>query len=131
MLRRMTIRDYASAINLLNTLQSNAAVIESIRKQGGKNGSDQVLESIEYWKRIGYQVEFIALSLSSVSGGIRLTRAHVLAGRTEPVKCDSYYGYERERVDLRFYQSTLDNVSTRSQDRIIYFTPFSSRQRTN
>lgn len=51
-----TPRTYSQAIELLNSLQSNAAVIEAIRKSGGKGGEAQVLESLEYLKRIGYQV---------------------------------------------------------------------------
>lgn len=49
-------RTYADAINLLNSLQSNAAVIEAIRKGGGKSGDQLMEEMIEYLTRIGYQV---------------------------------------------------------------------------
>ncbi|GAA5868554.1 hypothetical protein JCM1840_005487 [Sporobolomyces johnsonii] len=47
-------RNYAAAIDALNSLQSNAAVIEAIRKSGGKGGDAQMIESVEYLKRIGY-----------------------------------------------------------------------------
>ena len=49
-------RTYADAINRLNSLQSNAAVIESIRQSGGKGGDAQLLETVEYLQRIGYKV---------------------------------------------------------------------------
>ena len=52
-------RTYAQAITLLNSLQSNAAVIEAIRLSGGKGGEVQVLESLEYFKRIGYEVSLV------------------------------------------------------------------------
>lgn len=54
-----TPKTYAQAIQLLNSLQSNAAVIEAIRLSGGKGGEAQVLESLEYLKRIGYEVSFV------------------------------------------------------------------------
>ncbi|KAI5474406.1 hypothetical protein MNV49_003374 [Pseudohyphozyma bogoriensis] len=50
-------RTYADAINALNSLQSNAAVIEAIRLSGGKGGEAQIVESLEYLKRIGYSPE--------------------------------------------------------------------------
>lgn len=49
-------RSYVDAINLLNSLQSNAAVIEAIRKGGGKSGDQLMEEMVEYLTRIGYQV---------------------------------------------------------------------------
>lgn len=54
-------RTYGDAISLLNSLQSNAAVIEAIRKGGGKNGEAQVVESLEYLGRIGYKVSLTAV----------------------------------------------------------------------
>ncbi|GAA5991781.1 hypothetical protein JCM10908_001140 [Rhodotorula pacifica] len=47
-------RSYAQAIDALNGLQSNAAVIEAIRKSGGKGGDVQLKEQLEYMQRIGY-----------------------------------------------------------------------------
>ncbi|GAA6016067.1 hypothetical protein JCM8202_005400 [Rhodotorula sphaerocarpa] len=47
-------RSYASAIEALNGLQSNAAVIDAIRKSGGKGGDVQLREQLEYMQRIGY-----------------------------------------------------------------------------
>lgn len=55
-IRMSSSRSYSDAIAQLNSLQSNAAVIELIRKQGGKGGEQQVVESIEYLSRIGYKV---------------------------------------------------------------------------
>ncbi|KWU45852.1 FolC bifunctional protein [Rhodotorula sp. JG-1b] len=47
-------RSYAQAIDALNGLQSNAAVIDAIRKSGGKGGDVQLKEQLEYMQRIGY-----------------------------------------------------------------------------
>jgi folylpolyglutamate synthase len=58
-----TRRSYADAIDLLNSLQSNAAVIDAIRKGGGKGGEEQVAESVEYLRRIGYHVSIPPPSL--------------------------------------------------------------------
>jgi folylpolyglutamate synthase len=60
LLSRMTggtsTRSYAQAIDALNGLQSNAAVIDAIRKSGGKGGDVQLKEQLEYMQRIGYSV---------------------------------------------------------------------------
>ncbi|KAK4050828.1 Folylpolyglutamate synthetase [Microbotryomycetes sp. JL201] len=47
-------RTYRDAIDGLNSLQSNAQVIEQIRLSGGKGGELQMVEGREYLKRIGY-----------------------------------------------------------------------------
>ncbi|GAA5850349.1 hypothetical protein JCM3766R1_004319 [Sporobolomyces carnicolor] len=47
-------RSYVAAIDALNSLQSNAAVIDAIRKSGTTNGEAQMVEGVEYLKRIGY-----------------------------------------------------------------------------
>ncbi|GAA5869112.1 hypothetical protein JCM3774_003954 [Rhodotorula dairenensis] len=54
MSRGTTARSYAQAIDALNGLQSNAAVIDAIRKSGGKGGDVQLNEQLEYMHRIGY-----------------------------------------------------------------------------
>lgn len=60
-------RSYADAINSLNSLQSNAAVIESIRQSGGKGGDQQLLETVEYLARIGYKVGRWAVLLAHLA----------------------------------------------------------------
>ncbi|KAL7339224.1 Mur ligase [Rhodotorula toruloides] len=50
-----TARSYAAAIDALNGLQSNAQVIDAIRKSGGKGGDVQLREQVEYMRRIGYE----------------------------------------------------------------------------
>ncbi|GAA5939415.1 tetrahydrofolate synthase [Sporobolomyces koalae] len=47
-------RSYSAAIEALNSLQSNAAVIDAIRKSGTTNGEAQMVEGVEYLHRIGY-----------------------------------------------------------------------------
>lgn len=54
-------RSYSEAIDALNGLQSNAAVIDAIRKSGGKGGDVQLNEQLEYMKRIGYAVSHLSL----------------------------------------------------------------------
>ncbi|KAK0555349.1 Folylpolyglutamate synthetase [Tilletia horrida] len=50
-------RTYADAIEALNTLQSNAATIEAIRKSGGRLNDFAIPEMVEYLGRIGYTQE--------------------------------------------------------------------------
>ncbi|CAD6885235.1 unnamed protein product [Tilletia controversa] len=47
-------RSYAAAIEALNSLQSNAAAIEALRKSGGRLSEFAHPEMIEYLGRIGY-----------------------------------------------------------------------------
>lgn len=47
---------YEEAIAALNTLQSNAAVIDAIRKSGGKLNDFALPEMVEYLERIGWKV---------------------------------------------------------------------------
>jgi len=50
---------YAEAITALNTLQSNASVIEAIRRSGGKLNDFAIPEMVEYLQRIGWKVSLI------------------------------------------------------------------------
>ncbi|GAA5974729.1 hypothetical protein JCM11641_007243 [Rhodosporidiobolus odoratus] len=52
-----TARTYQSAVDALNSLQSNAATIEAIRKSGGKGGDVQLREQVEYMQKMGYSPE--------------------------------------------------------------------------
>lgn len=53
-------RNYENAISNLNSLQSNAATIELIRKKGTKIGLSTIdFEGIEYLSRLGYSVSKI------------------------------------------------------------------------
>ena len=62
-------RDYSSAIEALNTLQSNAAVIEAIRKSGGRLNDFAIPEMIEYVQRIGYTPDDLnALNVIHITG---------------------------------------------------------------
>lgn len=54
--RYMATRTYAEAVQQLNSLQSNAAVLDSIRASGGRSNIRAIPESIEYLTRIGYSV---------------------------------------------------------------------------
>ncbi|CAO1613694.1 unnamed protein product [Sympodiomycopsis kandeliae] len=62
-------RTYSDAIDALNTLQSNAAVIAAIRASGGKLNDFAIPEMVEYLKRIGYSVEDLdRLNIIHVTG---------------------------------------------------------------
>jgi len=52
----MSGRSYKDAIDLLNTLQSNAATLEALKASGGRTNDLAISEMIEYLERIGYKV---------------------------------------------------------------------------
>ena len=51
-------RTYRDAVDLLNSLQSNAATLEAVRASGGRLSEFAIPEMIEYLERIGYSVSF-------------------------------------------------------------------------
>ena len=54
--RAMSGRSYKDAIDLLNTLQSNAATLDAVKASGGRTNDLAIPEMIEYLGRIGYKV---------------------------------------------------------------------------
>lgn len=58
-LRRMSSRTYENAVEHLNSLQSNAAVLAAIRAKGGRAEQFAKPEMIEYLGRIGYTVRLL------------------------------------------------------------------------
>jgi len=52
----MSGRYYKDAIDLLNTLQSNAATLEAVKASGGQTSHLAIPEMIEYLETIGYKV---------------------------------------------------------------------------
>ncbi len=52
----MAWRSYADAVMALNTLQSNFAIVDAIRKSGKKMNEQAIPEMIEWARKIGYQV---------------------------------------------------------------------------
>ena len=52
----MSTRSYGEAVDALNSLQSNAAVLEALRASGHKTTSRAIPEMLEYLQRIGYSV---------------------------------------------------------------------------
>lgn len=52
----MEKRDYAAAVAALNTLQSNFAIVDAIRKSGVGMNKQAIPEMIEWCRRIGYEV---------------------------------------------------------------------------
>jgi len=59
--RPMSNRSYKDAIDLLNTLQSNAATLNAIKSSGGQTNGLAIPEMIEYLERIGYKVRFSSI----------------------------------------------------------------------
>ncbi|KDQ64642.1 hypothetical protein JAAARDRAFT_28281 [Jaapia argillacea MUCL 33604] len=53
----MSTRTYKDAIELLNGLQSNAAILEALRASGGRMSEFAIPEMVEYLGRIGYSPE--------------------------------------------------------------------------
>jgi len=51
-----TTRSYADAVQHLNSLQSNAAVLDALRASGGRLSEFAIPEMLEYLGRIGYTV---------------------------------------------------------------------------
>jgi hypothetical protein len=52
----MSGRSYKDAIDLLNTLQSNAATLEAVKASGGRSNPLAIPEMVDYLERIGYKV---------------------------------------------------------------------------
>ena len=56
LLRRMSTRSYSEAIDALNSLQTNAAVLEALRVSGNRMSARAIPEMLEYLHRTGYSV---------------------------------------------------------------------------
>ncbi|KAI0461435.1 hypothetical protein LJB42_001104 [Komagataella kurtzmanii] len=62
-------RSYKDAIRALNSLQSNYATIEAIRKSGNNRSANNIPEMVEWTRRIGYSpTEFNRLNIIHVTG---------------------------------------------------------------
>jgi folylpolyglutamate synthase len=65
----MSGRSYKDAIDLLNTLQSNAATLQAIKASGGQDSELVIPEMVEYLERIGYKREDLnSLNVIHVTG---------------------------------------------------------------
>jgi len=60
-------RSYADAVAALNTLQSNFAVIDAIRKSGRGMNQQAIPEMIEWCRKIGYEVCAFTVDLLETS----------------------------------------------------------------
>ena len=89
-----TIRSYADAVQHLNSLQSNAAVLDAVRASGGRSSEFAIPEMLEYLGRIGYTVR-VYLNASCVK-----TQFGVAA---QGLKCTERYPYHGNQ-GKRFYQ---------------------------
>ncbi|BFZ65382.1 Folylpolyglutamate synthetase [Saitoella coloradoensis] len=62
-------RTYDDAVNALNTLQTNAAVLDALRKSGGKMNATSLPEMHEWIRRVGYTAsDFDKLNIIHVTG---------------------------------------------------------------
>lgn len=65
----MSTRSYKDAVDHLNSLQSNAAVLEAVRSSGGRLSEFAIPEMLEYLDRIGYAPKDLnALNVIHITG---------------------------------------------------------------
>ena len=57
--KTMSTRNYSAAVDHLNSLQSNAAVLDAVRASGGRSSEFAIPEMVEYLQRIGYSVSHV------------------------------------------------------------------------
>ena len=89
---RMSTRTYESAVSLLNGCQTNAAILEALRKSGNSLNLQSLPEMRDYVKRIGYPVAALdTLNIIHIAG----TKGK---GSTSAF-CDSILRRFRVRVD--------------------------------
>ncbi|OAL21854.1 hypothetical protein AYO22_07796 [Fonsecaea multimorphosa] len=62
-------RTYADAVTSLNTLQSNFAIVDAVRKSGGRLNELSIPEMVEWCRKIGYQpTDLNALKVIHIAG---------------------------------------------------------------
>ncbi|KAK0242590.1 Mur ligase [Armillaria nabsnona] len=67
--RLMSTHSYKEAIECLNSLQSNAVVLEAVRASGGRSSAFAIPEMLEYLQRIGYSPDDLnALNVIHITG---------------------------------------------------------------
>jgi folylpolyglutamate synthase len=57
------ILTYRDAIDALNSLQTNAAVLEAVRAAGAKLNPNAITEMIDYLRRVGLEVRHMSTLL--------------------------------------------------------------------
>lgn len=62
---KMSTRSYQDAVNHLNSLQSNAIVLEAVRASGGRLSDFAIPEMLEFLERIEYTVSVCRCSAVS------------------------------------------------------------------
>jgi folylpolyglutamate synthase len=58
------ILTYRDAIDALNSLQTNAAILEAVRAAGAKLNPNAIPEMIDYLRRVGLEVHHMSTLLS-------------------------------------------------------------------
>lgn len=88
-------RNYASAIAALNTLQSNYATVDAIRKSGRDANALAIPEMIEWCRRIGYQVSHSWTPVPSIPTQATIANAKAKAIRLRQAQHHSYRRHKR------------------------------------
>ena len=107
------------AITTLNSLQTNFATVEAIRKSKSRDDMNKysIPEAIEWLRRIGYQVRNLSLtSIATWPGGTVSTNAgmmELLALRFEPLKSGPCGWHEGQRLNIFVYN--IDSVAIRNR----------------
>ena len=111
--RRMSssaTRTYKDAIDTLNTLQTNAAVLEAVRAAGAKLNPNAISEMVDYLRRVGLEVLLLPILLSF------LWRS-VTAISIKRFKCHTHHRDQREGLHERLYRFGLKGGKASLEDR--------------
>ncbi|PNS21792.1 hypothetical protein CAC42_390 [Sphaceloma murrayae] len=108
-------RDYAAAVQALNTLQSNFQIVDAIRKSGRGMNQNAIPEMIEWTKRVGYEPKDLdrlnAIHVAGTKGKgstsafvASILQQYVGSGPTSPTKTGLYTSphlrFVRERIQI-------------------------------
>ncbi|ETI29147.1 hypothetical protein G647_01600 [Cladophialophora carrionii CBS 160.54] len=110
-------RTYNDAVNSLNTLQSNFAIVDAIRKSGRSLNEQAIPEMIDWCRRIGYKPsDFDALNAIHIAGtkGKGSTAAFTSSILTQFIDCDEPGFRPLSKVGL-FTSPHLTSVRERIQ----------------
>lgn len=140
-------RNYASAIEALNTLQSNFAAVAAVRKAGAKKNEASIPEMIEWCRKLGYEPSdfnhFKPLHIAGTKGK-GSTSAFVSSiltqygkDATAPVKkvglfTSPHLRFVRERIQIngemlseeaftRYFFDVWDRLEKHGSERPMYF----------
>ncbi|KIW72217.1 hypothetical protein PV04_00427 [Phialophora macrospora] len=110
-------RTYNDAVNALNTLQSNFAIVDAIRKSGRALNEQAIPEMIEWCRRVGYKPsDFNVLKPIHIAGtkGKGSTAAFISSILTRFIHCEQPGSLPLSKVGL-FTSPHLTSVRERIQ----------------